>query len=211
MPVIPRSARYRIFRFLPILAAFPEAAAQKAPEPTAAVVESVTLSPFVLTVDSDVGYAATSTLAGSRLKTEFKDVASQVSVMTPEFLADIGAYNNDDAFAYSMNTETAAEIAGVTAQFFGEGGGGNSAISRTRGLGRTSTTRNFFKTDIPNDVYNTGDGGLTPASSRRNPSGSDRSDCTARSRASCVASVGEGRSRTNFPLRITGTNNGAPS
>ena len=54
-------------------------------------------------------------------------------------------------------------IAGVTAQFFGEGGGGNSAISRTRGLGRTSTTRNFFKTDIPNDVYNTGDGGPTAA------------------------------------------------
>lgn len=164
MPVIPRPARYCIFSLLPILAAFPEAAAQKAPEPTAAVEESVTLSPFVLTADRDVGYAATSTLAGSRLKTEFKDVASQVSVMTPEFLADIGAYNNDDAFAYSMNTETAAEIAGVTAQFFGEGGGGNSAISRTRGLGRTSTTRNFFKTDIPNDVYNTGDGGLTIAS-----------------------------------------------
>lgn len=139
------------------------AGAQKVAPPGAAE-EPVTLSPFVIASERDAGYASTSTLAGSRLKTDFRDIASQVSVMTPDFLADIGAFNNNDAFSYSMNTETAAEIAGVTAQFFGTGGGGNDAISRTRGLGSTSNTRNFFKTDIPNDVYNTGDGGLTLAS-----------------------------------------------
>ena len=63
--------------------------------------DTIQLSPFIITTDSDVGYTATSTLSGSRIKTDFKDLASQVSVMTPEFLADIGAVNNDDAFLYS--------------------------------------------------------------------------------------------------------------
>lgn len=149
---------------LGVLFSAPVMLAQKIPPLAATADEPVALSPFVITSDADTGYASTSTLAGSRLKTDFKDIASQVSVMTPDFLADIGAFNNNDAFSYSMNTETAAELNGVTAQFFGEGGGGNSAISRTRGLGSTSNTRNFFKTDIPNDVYNTGDSGLTIAS-----------------------------------------------
>jgi hypothetical protein len=126
--------------------------------------DPIVLSPFVLTADSEVGYMSTSTLAGSRIKTDFKDIASQISVMTPEFLADIGAFTNDDAFLYSINTETGAELAGTATEFYGGSGIGNSAPNRTRGLGGASNTRNFFETDIPNDVYNTGDGGLTIAS-----------------------------------------------
>lgn len=138
--------------------------AQTRPAPATPASEApVALSPFVIEAANETGYLASSTLAGSRLKTDFRDVASQVSVMTPEFLADIGAFSNNDAFSYSMNTETSAEIAGVTAQFFGTGGGGNDAVNRSRGLGGMSNSRNFFKTEIPNDVYNTGDGGLTLA------------------------------------------------
>ena len=138
--------------------------AQPVPLPAGGQDETVTLSPFVIEASADTGYLSSSTLAGSRLKTDFKDIASQVSVMTPEFLADIGAFSNNDAFSYSMNTETAAEVGGVTAQFFGTGATSNDATNRSRGLGAMSNTRNFFKTDIPNDVYNTGDAGLTIAS-----------------------------------------------
>jgi hypothetical protein len=53
--------------------------------PAAAVVE---LSPFVVSADANVGYVATSSLGGGRINTEYRDIASQVSVMTPEFLAD---------------------------------------------------------------------------------------------------------------------------
>lgn len=126
--------------------------------------QPVMLSPFVTEAAADAGYLATSSLAGTRLKTDFRDIASQVSVMTPEFLADIGAWSNNDAFSYSMNTENAAEVGGVTAQFFGTGATGGEATNRSRGLGAMSNTRNFFRTDIPNDTYNTGDGGLTLAS-----------------------------------------------
>ena len=36
------------------------------------------LSPFTVEADSDIGYMATNTLAGSRLKTELRDVASAI-------------------------------------------------------------------------------------------------------------------------------------
>lgn len=89
--------------------------------PAVAREEPVALSPFVIAASADTGYLSSSTLAGSRLRTDFKDIAAQVSVMMPEFLADIGAFSNNDAFSYSLNTETAAEIGGVAAQFFGAG------------------------------------------------------------------------------------------
>ena len=63
---------------------------------------------------TDIGCLSSSTFASSRLKTDFKDIASQVSAMPPNFLADIGAISNNDAFSYSVNTETAAEVGGVS-------------------------------------------------------------------------------------------------
>lgn len=163
MPRPATSRRTRRLLALAALLASGEAGAQSLPPPPARE-EPVVLSPFVAAAEAETGYLATSSLAGTRLKTEFRDLASQISVMTPEFLADIGAYSNNDAFSYSMNTENAAEVGGVTAQFFGTGATGNEAVNRSRGLGGMSNTRNFFRTDIPNDVYNTGDGGLTLAS-----------------------------------------------
>src|SRR4051812_23214475 len=44
----------------------------------------LTLSPFQVTASDEKGYAATSSLVGSRVKTELKDIASQIDVMTPE-------------------------------------------------------------------------------------------------------------------------------
>ncbi len=38
--------------------------------------EALVLSPFTVDATSDVGYAATSTLGGTRLKSELRDVAS---------------------------------------------------------------------------------------------------------------------------------------
>ena len=125
---------------------------------------TVTLSPFVIEASTDTGYLASTTLSGSRLKTDYRDVAAQVSVMTPEFLADIGAFTADDAFNYSANTETGMELAGIDAQFFGRGATINSPQSRTRGIAESTNTRNFFTTSIPYDTYNSSEGGFTMAS-----------------------------------------------
>src|SRR5690554_5765675 len=53
--------------------------------------EVVVLSPFEVVSAQDTGYAATSSLAGSRLNTQLRDVASAIQVVTPEFLRDTGA------------------------------------------------------------------------------------------------------------------------
>ncbi|MDG2168614.1 MAG: hypothetical protein P8L44_11905 [Opitutales bacterium] len=60
------------------------------------------LSPFAVDASGDTGYRATSTIAGSRLNTQLRDVAASVTVLTDEFLDDLGA--TDLAHGLSMNT-----------------------------------------------------------------------------------------------------------
>ncbi len=50
------------------------------------------LSPFEIDASQDSGYRATNTLAGSRLNTQLKDVAASISVLTSEFMEDIGGH-----------------------------------------------------------------------------------------------------------------------
>ncbi|MBM3854220.1 MAG: hypothetical protein FJ399_13855, partial [Verrucomicrobia bacterium] len=126
--------------------------------PTAPKEEAVVLSPFVVNTTTDTGYAATSTLGGTRLNSELKDVASQVDVMTADFLSDIGALTLDEALKYSTNIELASENMSPTSlddassvNVFGALNG-----SRTRGLTRSNNTHDFFETNFPIDSYNTG-------------------------------------------------------
>lgn len=139
----------------------PPALAQTLPPPAStppstAGQEAIVLSPFMVDTTKDVGYAATSTLGGTRLKSELRDVASQIDVMTAEFLDDIGALTLDEALRFSMNTETNDEnftpgtdpnTNGVFSSAYG---------SRTRGLSRSNNTHDFFETNVPIDTYNTG-------------------------------------------------------
>ena len=120
--------------------------------------EALVLSPFVVNTTTDTGYAATSTLGGTRLNSELKDVASQIDVMTPDFLSDIGALTLDEAIKYSTNIELASENMAPTSlddassvNVFGALNG-----SRTRGLTRSNNTHDFFETNFPIDSYNTG-------------------------------------------------------
>jgi hypothetical protein len=53
--------------------------------------EVVSLNPFEVTTEPDAGYSATSTLAGTRVRGELKDVGSAVSVVTAQFLRDTTA------------------------------------------------------------------------------------------------------------------------
>lgn len=131
--------------------AVPAAAPAKEEEST------IVLSPFEVTADQDNGYMARNTLGGTRLNTSLRDVASQVSIMTPEFLEDIAATNLEDTFRYSLNVEGLEEFQSPT------GGGGdfadgvvNSKVrSRVRGLTNGSLTHDFFNTDYSLDTYNT--------------------------------------------------------
>ncbi|MBK1878813.1 TonB-dependent receptor [Pelagicoccus mobilis] len=110
------------------------------------------LSPFTVTGEDDRGYEATSTLAGTRIRTNLKDLASPISIVTEQFLEDTGATSTEDLLLYTGNTE----VAGPDGNY---GGGDaqrtNPNTARVRGLGNPDRTRNYFLTDIGFDSYNT--------------------------------------------------------
>jgi outer membrane receptor protein involved in Fe transport len=125
--------------------------------------ETLVLSPFVVDASEDAdGYAAKSTLAGTRVRTDLRDVASAISVVTQQFLQDTGARKSEDLLVYTTNTE----VGGIRGNFSGAGGGatyneaGNllrpSNNTRVRGLDAADNTRDYFLTEIPWDGYNVG-------------------------------------------------------
>lgn len=140
---------------LPLLAGPGRAQAQSAPATPVPVADSevVTLSPFEISAAEDRGYLATSTQAGSRINTSLRDVAAQISVMTPEFLSDIGASSLAEAYLYSTNTEGTYEHTPGSNVAFGTL---NIRVdTRVRGLNTATNSRNFFRTVTILDGYNT--------------------------------------------------------
>ena len=121
----------------------------------------VELSPFEVVGTQDKGYAASSSLAGSRLKTDLRDVASAITVVTAEFLKDTGSTNLRDVLVYTTSTE----VSGIGGNFYGGNADDNAyrnqmlanpqSGTRVRGLNTADLTRNFFVTSIPMDAYNT--------------------------------------------------------
>lgn len=137
--------------------------AQVVTAPAAApAADTIKLSPFTVSDTQDVGYMATNTLAGTRLNTPLKDVGTSISVVTKEFLLDIGANDSGTLLPYTVGTE----IGGPDGNFAGgaiTGGRPDQAGSRAepernqrvRGLASAELTRDYFQSDIPFDTYNT--------------------------------------------------------
>lgn len=119
--------------------------------------ETVILSPFVVEASGDEGYQAKETLAGTRVRTELRDIASSISVVTRQFLQDIGATDNASLLQYTPNTE----VGGLQGNFSGFAGGTSfnedlrrpQTNTRVRGLDAADNTRDYFLTDIPWDSY----------------------------------------------------------
>ncbi len=127
-----------------------------------AVDEPVALSPFVVMESEDRGYAATSTLAGTRLRTDLRDVGAAISVVTAQFMADTASTNVRDLLIYTTNTEAGGfegNFSGVdTGNKFSSAEGTLQSpqnSTRVRGLAGADLTRDFFLTNIPMDSYNT--------------------------------------------------------
>lgn len=120
---------------------------------TDSVNDVIELSPFEVATDDYTGYQATTTQAGSRLNSKVGDLAAAITIMTPEFLEDIGATNLQDALVFAPNTEY---------QEFRDGNPDNQAqfnntIYRVRGFegGTSGLSRGFFRTALSADTYNT--------------------------------------------------------
>lgn len=119
----------------------------------------VELSPFEVSSTDTRGYAAATTLAGNRLNTELRDIGNAVTVITSQFMKDIGATDNQTLLQYTTNTE----VGSVYGNFQGSGDGAAldetrqftnpNQNTRVRGLAAADNTRDYFLSDIPWEGY----------------------------------------------------------
>ena len=135
---------------LACLAAASSAFAQTAPAPSRAVSgsadsnQAITLAAFEVSSDRDIGYTASSALAGGRIDTLLKETPSAISVLTAEFLADVGATTFGEAAMWAPNSIPAGDTT-TTGDY-------NTNI---RGVGNSFPSRNYFRWYVSSDSYNT--------------------------------------------------------
>jgi hypothetical protein len=125
--------------------------------------EVIELSPFSVDATEDIGYRATTTLAGSRVRSNIGDLGASIAIVTEEFMEDTGATDGESLLQFIGNVE----VGGVLGNFSNSSGGSapsnNTEEQRTnpqrgqrvRGLVSANLTRDYFQTDIPFDSYNT--------------------------------------------------------
>ncbi|MBK8474845.1 MAG: von Willebrand factor type A domain-containing protein [Opitutaceae bacterium] len=70
------------------------------------------MEPFEVTEESNIGYAATSTLAGTRLRTELRDVGSALSVAENKSTKDAGAASSDSFLSKRKIERPAPKLTG---------------------------------------------------------------------------------------------------
>ena len=117
--------------------------------------EVIELSPFVVDTSRDIGYLASETLGGTRLRTDVRDVGSSVTILTEEFLDDLGATSMSEAFDFTPSAgENEGDITTGNSSFNVGIWDSNRPI-RLRGFGfNAGTTRDFFETFSNGDRYN---------------------------------------------------------
>ncbi|MFM9030628.1 MAG: hypothetical protein ACKOTF_08090, partial [Opitutaceae bacterium] len=118
---------------------------------------AIVLSPFMVETTQDRGYQAQTTLAGSRLNSNLKDVASPTSAFTETFLRDLGLTNLEELAPYMLSTELDfAEDLGTTRLAGNPGNRDPSRGTRVRGLSGGTVSVNFFKSPgVRFDTFNT--------------------------------------------------------
>ncbi len=118
--MLPSSRSLRRASCAVLLAAFAARSfGQTAPTPPAAPVktgeEAIVLSPFVISTDADDGYAATESASASRFKQKLKDIPQTISIMSGQFLKDIGAVDLADVMQLLRDETQETVLIGVRA------------------------------------------------------------------------------------------------
>ena len=88
--------------------------AAEAPRPPSS--EAVQLSPFLVSTEGDEGYRAANTLSGTRMNASLFHTPAAISVLTREFLDDIGAENVADMLKFATSSDNDRTDSGNLAQ-----------------------------------------------------------------------------------------------
>ncbi len=122
--------------------------------------DAYTLSPFSVSAAEETGYYATSTLAGTRLKTDLGDLPNSITVATKELMEDLNVTDATNLLPFLGNIETS----GADGTFSGANTAGTVILegvrrnpennNRIRGLASADNSRNYMPTSIGFDSYN---------------------------------------------------------
>jgi outer membrane receptor protein involved in Fe transport len=107
----------------------------------------IVLSPFEVESTQDSGYRARNTLAGSRISTDLKDLAQPITVVTKDFMDDIGAVDVNDILTYEVGTEGTKDFQSNTPQLGRTSDNvaqDPNSSTRGRGLAAFDITRDYF-------------------------------------------------------------------
>ncbi len=136
----------RLAAALALLAA-PGTHAADAAAATEKPAEAIRLSPFTVSTDKDTGYMAADTMTGGMLATNLLKTATDVTVLTRDFLDDIGASNLQEAQLWLTSSDIGGSSALATNPTdFGIG-------AAFRGLAATGNMRNYFRHAFTPEEY----------------------------------------------------------
>src|SRR5687768_5321331 len=138
-----------VYLFVAVLASAqtvsPPAATSSSSDPK----ETIELSPFVISETAETGWIATETLAGSRLRTNFKDVPNQIETLTKDFMEDLGVTSVEQALVYTANVENLNDYVPFVP---GSGAADPGQSGRVRGIGGGTRSRIIIPTQNRTDT-----------------------------------------------------------
>lgn len=196
------------FVVLQSVALVPSSAQQNNPQPEASAEkrddEVMVLSPFVVSTQRDFGYTATSSLAGGRLATDLQKTPAAISVLTREFLDDIGVTDIQGALAWGTNTGAAGDSDVAANATAGDSVNGrpdtsnNSNSVKIRGFNNVTVARNYFPWFVNSDSYNTERVDIS-----RGPNALIFGDASSGGIVNVTTKRAQFRDRLDFSMRVT--------
>ena len=124
------------------------------PRSEAPVSDIVELSPFTVSTTQDTGYAAQETLAGTRMRTSLKNVASSMSIITPEMIRDLAVSSPEQALLFTPSVDTYQGDTNAPEPSNFRFGTGQPYSIRGFGNYTQSASTDFFTTFPRLDFYN---------------------------------------------------------
>ena len=137
--------------------------AQTAPAASASLPakdETVVLSPFEVTAAGDRGYYGANAMSGTRLNTKIEDLASSITVVTKEQMADFALLDVNDIFLYEAGTEGSGTFTDFSVDRTGSPVDNTylspNRANRVRGIGSANVSFGNFETSgrVPIDPIN---------------------------------------------------------
>ena len=134
--------------------------------------DPITLSPFEVVTDRDIGYAASSAMSGTRTNELLENLPNAISVLNQDFLQDIASNNFLDAVEYMPGAENIINDQGTRGAPQGTRSGNQISF---RGVQTFRQLRDGFVWYVPQDMFNT-----ERIEVSRGPAGVARAWCSAK-------------------------------